>query len=131
VSSGVRTRLVEHWPLKLVSILFAMGLWLFVAAEDRADAVFTVPLDLIDRPAGVDVTSLGVETVIVRVEGRRTLLRTLREEDFRAEVSLKNTVPGRFALRVLPHNVSAPPGVRVVRVTPSEVRGTLDPLETP
>ncbi len=128
MSSGVRALLAENWPLKLVSIVFAMGLWLFVAAEDRADAVFTVPLDLIDRPAGVEVTSLGVETVIVRVEGRRTLLRTLREEDFRAEVSLKNTQPGRFVLRVQPQNVSAPPGVRVVRVTPSEVRGM---LETP
>ena len=128
MSSGVRALLAENWPLKLVSVVFAMGLWLFVAAEDRTDAVFTVPLDLTDRPAGVEVTSLGVETVIVRVEGRRTLLRTLREEDLRAEVSLKNTQPGRFVLRVLPHNVSAPPGVRVVRVTPSEVRGM---LETP
>jgi hypothetical protein len=88
--------------------------------------VFTVPVDLVDRPAGVDVTSLGVETVIVRVEGRRSLLRTLREEDFRTELSLKNVQPGRFVLRVLPHNVTAPPGVRVVRVTPGEVRGVLE-----
>jgi hypothetical protein len=128
VRSGIRALLTENWPLKLVSMVFAMGLWLFVAAEDRADAVFTVPLDLIDRPAGVEVTSLGVETVIVRVEGRRTLLRTLREEDLRAEVSLKDQPPGRFVLRVQPQNVSVPPGVRVVRVTPSEVRGL---LETP
>jgi hypothetical protein len=126
--SGVRALLAENWPLKLMSVVFAMGLWLFVAAEDRADAVFTVPLDLVDRPAGVEVTSLGVETVIVRVEGRRSLLRTLREEDFRAEVSLKNTPAGRFVLRVQPQNVLAPAGVRVVRVTPSEVRGM---LETP
>jgi hypothetical protein len=128
--SRVRTLLVENWPLKLVSVLFAMGLWLFVAAEDRADAVFTVPLDLVERPPGLDLTSLGVETVIVRVEGRRSLLRTLREEDFRAEVSLKNIPPGRFVLRVQPHQVSAPPGVRVVRVTPNEVRGVLE-TETP
>lgn len=126
--SAVRALLVENWPLKLVSVAFAMGLWLFVAAEDRADAVFTVPLDLVDRPAGVEVTSLGVETVIVRVEGRRSLLRTLREEDFRAEVSLRGTEPGRFTVRVQPQNVTAPPGVRVVRVTPGEVRGL---LETP
>jgi hypothetical protein len=88
--------------------------------------VYTVPLDLIDRPDGVEVTSLGIETVIVRAEGRRSLLRTLREDDFRAEVSLKNIQPGRFTLRIQPEHVSAPPGVRVVRVTPSEVRGVLE-----
>jgi YbbR domain-containing protein len=126
--SGLRTLLAENWPLKLGSVVFAIGLWLFVAAEDRTDAVFTVPLDLVDRPPGVEVTSLGVETVIVQVEGRRSLLRTLREQDFRAEVSLKNARPGRFVARVEPTNVSAPPGVRVVRVTPGEVRGL---LETP
>ena len=126
--SRARALVVENWPLKLMSVVFAMGLWLFVAAEDRGDAVFTVPLDLTDRPDGVEVTSLGVETVIVRVEGRRSLLRTLREDDFRAKVSLKNIQPGRFVLRIPPQDVSAPPGVRVVRVTPSEVRGV---LETP
>ena len=126
--SGLRALVAENWPLKLASLVFAIGLWLFVAAEDRSDALFTVPLDLVDRPAGVEVTSLGVETVIVRVEGRRSLLRTLHEDDFRAEVSLKGTQPGRFVVRLDPENVTAPPGVRVVRVTPSEVRGL---LETP
>jgi hypothetical protein len=124
--TGFHALLVENWPLKLASVAFAVGLWLFVATEERTDAVFTVPLDLVDRPPGVEVTSLGVETVVVRVEGRHSLLRRLREEDFRAEVSLKSARPGRFVARILTDNVSAPPGVRVVRVTPSEVRAVLE-----
>jgi hypothetical protein len=64
--------------------------------------------------------------VIVRVEGRRSRLRALREEDFRAEVSLKGAQPGRFVARIQPENVLAPPGVRIVRVTPSDVRGVLE-----
>ena len=124
--TGLRRRLLEHWPIKLVSLVFAIGLWLFVATEDRTDAVFTVPLDLVDRPPGMEVTSLGVETVTVRAEGRRSLLRRLHEEDFRAEVSLKSARPGRFVARIQTENVTAPPGVRVVRVTPSEVRAVLE-----
>jgi hypothetical protein len=121
-------RFTENWPLKLASVVFAMGLWLFVAAEERTEAVFTVPLELVDPPPGVEVTSLSSEDVIVRVVGRDSLLRRLHEEDFEARVSLKNIRPGRFVLRIQPDSVSAPPGVRVVRVTPSEVRGV---LETP
>jgi hypothetical protein len=120
--------LAENWPLKLASIIFAMSLWLFVAAEERTEAVFSVPLNLIDPPPGVEMTSLSAESVIVRVAGRDSLLRRLHEEDFQARVSLKNVRPGRFVLRIQPESVSAPPGVRVVRVTPSEVRGV---LETP
>jgi YbbR domain-containing protein len=124
--TGLRTLLFENWPLKVASLVFAIGLWLFVATEERADAVFSVPLELIDRPPDVEVTSLGAETVIVRVEGRRSRLRQLHEDDFRAEVSLKNARPGRFVARVQLENVSAPPGVRVVRVTPTEVRAVLE-----
>jgi YbbR domain-containing protein len=124
--TGLRARLLENWSLKLASLAFAIGLWLFVATEDRTDHVFTVPLDLVDRPPGVEVRSLAVETVTVRVEGRRSLLRTLHEEDFRAAVSLKSARPGRFVARIQTENVSAPPGVRVVRVTPSEVRAVLE-----
>ena len=122
---GLRTLLLENWPLKLASLVFAIGLWLFVATEERADAVFTVPLELVDRPANVEVASLAVETVLVRVEGRRSRLRQLHEDDFRAEVSLKDARPGRFVARVQSENVSAPPGVRIVRVTPTEIRAVL------
>lgn len=123
---GLRALLIENWPLKLVAFAFAAGLWVFVVTEERTDAVFTVPLDLVDRPAGMDVASVGVETVVVRVEGRHSLLRRLHEEDFRAEVSLKSARPGRFVARIDTDNVSAPKGVRVVRVTPSEVRAILE-----
>jgi YbbR domain-containing protein len=123
---GLRAIVLEHWPLKLVAVVFAVALWVFVMTEERTDAVFTVPLDLVDRPAGVEVASVGVETVVVRVEGRETQLRRLHEADFRAEVSLKSARPGRFVARIDTDNVSAPVGVRVVRVTPSEVRALLE-----
>jgi hypothetical protein len=122
----LRALVLENWPLKLASLVFATGLWLFVATEEGADAVFTVPLELVDRPPDLEVASLGVEMLIVRVEGRRSRLRQLHEDDFRAEVSLKNARPGRFVARVDSENVSAPAGVRVVRVTPTEVRAVLE-----
>jgi hypothetical protein len=123
---GVRALLLENWPLKVASLVFATGLWLFVATEDRTEAVFTVPLDLIDQPPGAEVTSLAIETVIVQVEGRRSRLQQVREDDFRAEVSLKGVPLGRFVARIGENGVLAPRGVRVVRVTPTEVRGVLE-----
>jgi hypothetical protein len=123
---ALRAWLAENWPLKLVAIAFAMGLWLFVATEDQADAVFSVPIDFVDRPAGLEVTSLAVESAVVRVAGRRSLLRQVQEGDFRAEVSLRGAGPGRFVAPLQPDNVVVPRGLRVIRVAPSEVRATLE-----
>jgi YbbR-like protein len=122
----LRRRILGDWPLKAVAVVFAVALWAFVVTEERTDAVFTVPLDLVDRPPGLEVASIGVESVVVRVEGRHSRLRRLHEEDFRAEVSLKSAQAGRFVGRIDTDNVSAPAGVRVVRVTPSEVRAILE-----
>lgn len=118
--------LVEHWQLKLLSVVFAVALWVFVASEDKSGAVYTVPVELTERPAGVEVTSVGAETVVVHVEGLRSVLTRLREEDLRAEVSLRGAQPGKFVARILPKNVTVPRGVKVVRVTPSQVRATLE-----
>jgi YbbR domain-containing protein len=123
---GLRALLLEHWPLKLASLAFAAGLFVFVATEERTEHVFTVPLDMVDRPPGLEVASIGVESVVVRVEGRRSRLRRLHEEDFKAEVSLKNARPGRFVARIDTDNVQAPTGVTVVRVSPTEVRAILE-----
>ena len=117
---------MSELTITLMRLGLLVALWAFVVAEERTDAVFTVPLDLVDRPAGVEVASVGVETVVVRVEGRDSVLRRLHEADFRAEVSLKSAQPGRFVARIDTDNVSAPTGVRVVRVTPSEVRAVLE-----
>jgi hypothetical protein len=118
----------EHWPLKLLSLGFAVVLWAFVVSTDRGEAIFTVPIDFTGTPPGLEVTSLGVETVVVRVSGRRSLLDHLREDDFRAEVSLRGAAAGRVVARILPADVVSPPGVRVLRVTPSQVRATLDAI---
>src|SRR5262249_44954029 len=54
--TGLRAALLGNWRLKLMSLVFAAGLWAFVVTEERTDALFTVPLDFIDRPPGVEVT---------------------------------------------------------------------------
>lgn len=125
---SLAARLAENWQLKLLSVAFAVTLWAFVSSEDKGEAVYTVPLDLTDRPAGAEVTSVGVETLVVRVQGLRSALARLREEDLRAEVSLRDVPPGRFVVKVGPRNVRTPRGVRVVRVTPSQVQGMLEPV---
>ena len=121
-------RLLEHWQLKLLSLIFALALWMFVTSGDKGEAVYTVPLELTDRPPGLEVTAVAVETVAVRVEGLRSVLMRVREEDLRAQVSLRGAQPGRFVARISPKDISVPRGVRVVWLTPSQVRATLGPV---
>jgi YbbR domain-containing protein len=125
---AVLARLLRHWELKLLSVIFAVGLWLFVATEDRGTELYTVPLDIVDVPPGLQVTEIGPETVDVRVEGRRSVLSRLPPSDLRARIALKDAGPGELTVPVQPQNVAAPRSVNVVRVMPAYVRLTLEPV---
>jgi YbbR domain-containing protein len=122
-------RLREHWQLKLLSVVFAVALWVFVASEDKGEAVYTVPLEVTGVPSGLEVTALGVETVDVRVQGLRHILAGLREQDVRAAVKLSDIRPGDILMRIRPDDIIVPRGVEVVRVTPSRVRATVEPAD--
>ena len=119
-------RLLEHWRLKLLAIALAAALWFFAAAaEDRVEAVYTVPVRVVAIPSGLTVTALEDDTVDIRVQGRRAVLGRLRQRDLRVEVSLRDARAGGFVARVSQADVAAPRGVQVLRVAPSRIRGTL------
>ena len=124
---SLASRLTEHWELKLLSLVFAIALWGFVVAGDKTQAVYVVPLDVANVPAGLEVTALGVEAVVVRVQGLRHVVDGLDERELRAQMSLRGARPGDVAVRIRPEDVTVPRGVEVVRVTPSQVRATVEP----
>ena len=122
-------RLLDHWQLKLLSVVFAVVLWVFVAAEDQGEIAVWVPLSLTGVPPGVKATLPGTESVEVRIEGYRHVLDRLELRGLRAEVSLRDAGPGEFLVTIRPENVvPLPRGLRVVRTRPSEVSVTLDPV---
>ena len=57
------------------------------------------------------------------------MLDRLELRGLRAEVSLRDAGPGEFLVTIRPENVvPLPRGLRVVRIRPSEVSVTLDPV---
>jgi YbbR domain-containing protein len=123
----IAARLLDHWQLKLLSLVFAVALWVIVAVEDIGEVVYTVPLDLTHLPPGLQVAVLGAETVDVRLHGLRHVLSRIEERALRARVSLRGARPGDLVLLIRPEDVPVPRGVQVVRVTPSQIHATLEP----
>ncbi len=121
--------LTANWQLKLLAAGFAVGLWIIVASQDRGEVVYNVPLDLAGVPPGLEVASVGTETVDVRLQGLRHILSRIQDQDLRVELDLHGAQAGDVVARLRPENVKAPRGVQVVRVTPTRVRLTLEPAD--
>jgi YbbR domain-containing protein len=121
----------SDWALKIFSLAFAIGLWLFVnVGQKPAERPFKIPIEFSNAPADVIVSHPGVEEVEVRVMGPPALLSTIQPEQLRVALDLDGAKPGTSTFRLGSDSFNPPRGVRVTRITPSVIHLKLEALAT-
>ncbi|HSE06901.1 MAG TPA: CdaR family protein [Methylomirabilota bacterium] len=114
--------LTQHWELKLLALGVSMVLWAFVMTSEKADLILAAPLELDNIPAGLEVVGERPDSVDVQLHGLRGALSRLGTDRVKARLNLAGSKPGEVVVRVLPEQITVPPGITVVRVNPSRVR---------
>ena len=125
------TAITRHWELKLLALGFAFILWLFVMTSEKSDLVLPAPIDLHGVPNGLIVDRGEFDSVDVQLHGLRGSLARLAPKQLRARVSLAGVEPGEVTLRVLPEHITVPPGITVLRISPSRIRLTVAVSSSP
>lgn len=125
--SRVRDLFQRNLPAKILALLLAVALWGYVMNDQNPsiEGGFTVPLKLINAPAGYQVSQAS-ETARVQVRGVRSLFVNVSEDDFSAYIELGGQSEGSQSCRV---HVIMPQGFELVEVEPDTVDVTLDRIE--
>lgn len=108
-----------NWALKLLSLTFALLLWMFIMGERQTEVGYLVPLELQNLPAGMMVGNEVASQVDVRISGPRTLLMKVSPNDISITVDLTDLKPGLTTFRQLGERLNLPSGLRVTRLSPS------------
>jgi YbbR domain-containing protein len=111
--------LVENWQLKILSVLLAVGLWLFVASAQRSEIALAVPVEYVGLEGPVTLDGPQRDTVEVQVRATRWSAARVTPASVRVRVEVGGLGEGENFVQLGPDNVEAPPGVRVSRVTPA------------
>ncbi|MFA7468547.1 MAG: CdaR family protein, partial [Desulfotomaculaceae bacterium] len=113
--------------IRILSLFIALLLWVYVTNEQNpvTDQTFSVPLLAQGTPRDYVVDGLPA-TISVRVRGTRIVIGTLQRGDFTARVNLSQIEPGEQEVRV---QLTAPPEVEVLQVSPTLVTVQADPIE--
>lgn len=111
--------LTENWTLKIISLIFALLLWMFIMGERRLEVGYRVPLELQNIPKSLMIANEVPSMVDVRVSGPRTLQMKVSPNDISIIVDLTDLKPGLTTFKRLEERLNLPSGLRVTRLSPS------------
>ena len=111
--------LLDGWKLKLLSLVLAVGLWVFVGTARRTEIALAVPIEYVGLEGPLTLEGRRQETVDVQVEATRWAAERVSPATVRVRVDVSRLSEGDNLVHLLPENVEAPRGARVTRLAPS------------
>lgn len=75
--------ILYHWPVKVLSLVFAVCLYLFIQYSTIGARVVTIPLN-VQLPAGYEAKSLVPESVEVQIRGNDDIIYLVDPNSIRA-----------------------------------------------
>jgi YbbR domain-containing protein len=109
----------RNWQLKILSLLLAGGLWLFVGTAQRREIVIAVPVEYVGLEGPLALDRPRQDTVEVQVQASRWAAERVSPTSVRVRVDVTGLREGDNLVHLLPESVEVPGGVRVTRVAPA------------
>jgi YbbR domain-containing protein len=111
--------LVEHLPLKLISLGLAVLLWYVIAGEKTSEMGLSVPVELQNFPQDLELTGEPANAVEVRLRASPGIIQRLTPGDVSARIDVKGATEGERIVHLTGDSIRVPFGVRVVKISPA------------
>jgi YbbR domain-containing protein len=109
----------EHWQLRLLALLLALGLWFFVGSAERTEIALALPVEYFGLEEPLTLDGPRREMVDVQVQATRWAAARVSPATVRVRVDVSGLREGDNVVHLVPDSVQVPPGVRVIRVAPA------------
>src|SRR5512139_2979547 len=91
---SLRKFLTENIGLKVISLILAVSLWLFVVGEETSEIGLSIPVEIINVPPDLAVTNDVIDDINLRVSGPRRMIRRLASETLSKIIDLQDAQAG-------------------------------------
>ena len=124
----IRDLLFQNLVWKLLSLAIAVVIWALVATEPELATFANVRLEYKNLPAGLEISSEPVSSVVLELRGPSGALRGMGDAIHPAVViDMSDASSGEHTFSIGDRDVKVVRGVRLVRAIPSEVRFHFEP----
>lgn len=126
----MRDLFLRNLGLKLLSIVFAVSLWLFVNLKATEERNLQLPLRWEHLPEFLEITNPVNDFVRVRVSGPRRILSNLNPRNYPVVLDLSDAQAGLMDYQITEKMISMIPGLKVEVLPPDKVQFKFDLIVT-
>lgn len=109
-----------------VCVLCMAVVWFSFAKGLETLTSFEVPLEYVNRDARMEILSASNNTVRLHLSGSGALINSMNPDQVKVKLDLGDAVNGENSFTITSESIGLPPGVRLSRIEPSEVKVVLD-----
>ena len=118
--------MLEHLPLKLLSVGLAAALWFVIAGETTSEMGITAPVELQNFPRDRELTGEPINAVEVRLRAPPGIIQRMDPGEVSATVDLTGLKEGEHIIHLTPEAIRIPFGVKVVKISPASLTLNLE-----
>jgi YbbR domain-containing protein len=123
----LRDRLHQNLGLRIISVLLAIGLWIFVnAGQHNSVAAFNIPVSYRGLPPGFVITNPHPDFVKIQLSGPQTLLSLVDPSRLMLKLDLSGVGVGQASFKIGLESFNVPRGTAVSSILPSQIVLDLD-----
>jgi len=123
--SSFRSIFLQNLGLKLLSIFIGFFMWFFVSSEQTVERIMEVPVEIINKPADLEIANNFTRSVLVQVQSPQLG----REESFKAitaTLDLHGARKGENVILLTPDSFRTASALKITNIRPSTITVLLD-----
>jgi YbbR domain-containing protein len=127
--TALRDRFQQNLGLRIISLLLAVGLWVFVNAGQHSSVeLFNIPVSYRGLPPGFIITNQHPDFVKIQLSGPQTLLSLVEPSRLTLKLDLSGVGVGQASFKVGLDSFNVPRGTAVTSISPSQIVLDLDKI---
>jgi hypothetical protein len=108
-------------PIKALALALAVSLWLMASGAKQEERDISLPLAVMNMPAGLAAGSQIPREIRVTVAGPKFSLQRVHGERIPVRLDLKGLGEGTVTFSGMEKRLRLPPGISVLRVYPANI----------
>ena len=116
----------NNWQYRVLAILLAMASWYVVSGQEKVETWLEVPLEFVNLPPQMEITSGLVSKLQVRIRGTSNQVRSLNVGRLAYKLDLGKISVGSNVIPLVPESMTVTSAVEVVEISPTRLELVAD-----